>query len=304
MILARQFAPVCYFVYARPAHTRATLAALARCEHAKDTELLVFADAPRSSAEARTVEQVRAIVRAADGFRSVEVIERAANFGLAQSIIEGVSEACRRYGAAIVVEDDVLVSPHFLRYMNDGLRLYADDNRVCSIGGYMFPVREPLPDQFFLGITDTWGWATWERAWSSFEADGAKLLSELQTRGLEFRFNMGGAYDYIAMLRDQVARRNDSWGVRWYATNLLLGRLTLYPGTSMTNNVGNEGSGRHRGHTDVFSVRPSGDPINLRRIPVEESAEARRIVSAFLRSCQPTLLKRAVANLRHWARQC
>ena len=69
MIPARRFAPVCYFVYARPAHTRATLAALARCEHAKDSDLLIFADAPRSPAEARLVEQVRAIVRAADGFR-------------------------------------------------------------------------------------------------------------------------------------------------------------------------------------------------------------------------------------------
>jgi hypothetical protein len=293
-------APICLFVYARPEHTRRSLAALAAADLAADSILLVYADGPRGDEPPGRIAEVRQLIRAARGFGSVEIFEREKNAGLAESIIAGVTDACRRFGKAIVVEDDVVVSRYFLRYMNDGLTLYADEEQVCGIGGYMYPVSEPLPDQFFLGITDTWGWATWKRCWDAFEPDAAKLLAEIRRRGLASRFNMDNSYDYLRMLKDCAEARNSSWGIRWYAVNMLAGRLTLYPGKSMTANIGLDGTGYHGGNTRSFDVAVANEPLALRRLPLREDAVARQAVGRFLREHTPTLGMRVLSRLKKW----
>lgn len=294
-------APICLFVYARPAHTRRALAALAAAELAAESRLLIYADGPRGDEPSGRIEEVRKIIRTAEGFRSVEICERERNVGLARSIIEGLTDACRRFDKAIVVEDDIVVSKYFLRYMNDALTLYKDVEQVCSIGGYMFPVEEPLPDQFFLAVTDTWGWGTWRRSWETFEPDGAKLLREIQRRDLVSRFNMDDSYDYLRMLRDCVRGNNDSWGIRWYAVNLLAERLTLYPAKSMTRNIGNDGSGYHGGNSHRFDVAVANEALALRLLAPREDPNARRAVARFLRKTRTSVGMRILNRLKQWS---
>ena len=83
-------APIALFVHRRPWHTKQTLQALARNEGARMSPLYVFADAARSSEEAAAVAETREVARNAQGFASVDVIERSVNIGLAQSLIEGI----------------------------------------------------------------------------------------------------------------------------------------------------------------------------------------------------------------------
>src|SRR5262249_35869456 len=155
---------------------------------------------------------------------------RERNFGLAQSIVQGVSGTVAQHGRIIVLEDDMVTSPHFLTYMNQALDKYADEARVVSIHGYVYPVEQPLPETFFLPGADCWGWATWKRGWSCFNPDGQFLLNELKRQKLIRDFDFNGAFPYSEMLQAQIKGANDSWAVRWYASALLAGKLTLYPG--------------------------------------------------------------------------
>jgi hypothetical protein len=246
------------------------------------------------------VSEVRELIRSIGGFGALEIVEREENLGLARSIIDGVTDASSRFGKAIVVEDDIVVSPYFLRFMNEALARYEHDQRVSSISGYMYPVTGQLPDQFFLRLTECWGWATWDRAWRAFEPDGAKLLSEIKTKGLESEFNVDGAMDLVGMLTKQISGAVDSWAVRWNATNFLLRRLTFYPRVSMTRNIGNDGSGEHGGFTNIFDVEVAQMPLELRAIPVEENDLARRAVVDFLACSRPTLFERARVRLGRW----
>lgn len=81
-------APVALFVYNRPDHTRRTVQALEANALAGETPLHVFSDAHRNEAARRSVEEVRSYIRTITGFKSVTIIERVTNFGLARSIIE------------------------------------------------------------------------------------------------------------------------------------------------------------------------------------------------------------------------
>ena len=283
--------PIALFTYCRPDHTRRTAESLARNQLAKDSDLLIYSDAPRTPAKRAAVDEVRSYLKTITGFRSVTVKHRFENHGLAKSIIEGVTEILEQSERIIVLEDDMLTSPHFLTYMNEALERYAEDERVISIHGYVYPVGQPLPESFFLPGADCWGWGTWRRGWKHFNPDGQHLLDELRRRKLSRAFDFNGAYPYSAMLEDQIAGRNDSWAIRWYASAFLADKLTLYPGRSLVHNIGNDASGTHCGATSRMDTLPSESPIDLANIAVEPSPEGWQAVERFLRRGQ---------SKRHW----
>jgi hypothetical protein len=168
--------------------------------------------------------------------------------------------------------------------MNNGLDRYSETPEVASIHAYAFPVREPLPETFFLRGSDCWGWATWARAWKVFEPDGARLLAALRSQGLTRQFDFDGSYGYTRMLEDQIAGRNDSWAVRWYASAFLAGMLTLYPGRSLVRNIGNEGSGTHTLEaTDAFESGLATTPVQVGTAPLRDDAQARAAFGRFFR---------------------
>jgi hypothetical protein len=198
----------------------------------------------------------------------------------------------------IVLEDDLVTAPYFLRYMNEALALYENDAAVGSIHGYWYPVDCTVPETFFLRGASCWGWATWWRAWQSFEPDGQKLLSELQRRNLTRSFDLEHAIAYTRMLQNQIAGRNDSWAIRWHASMFLQQCLQLSPGTSLVRNIGFDGTGTHCVESDAYTVELAAHPVVLDRIPLRESNEARAALIRYYRSTRPSIAARAVGRLR------
>ncbi len=266
-------APVALFVYNRPLHTQQTVEALLKNELASESDLFIFSDAPKTAETAPAVLEVREYIKTISGFKSVTIIEREENLGLAKSIIGGVTKLCDEYGQIIVLEDDIVTSPFFLRFMNDALDLYNHDEKVVSISGYMFPVVGELPETFFLRGASSWGWATWSRAWRLFEADGLLLLDELRSRKITHQFDLDGSCRYTKMLENQIAGKNYSWAIRWRASVFLVNGLTLYPGRSLVRNIGHDGSGMHCRDSIKFEVEIATIQTNLLRIPQEECSE-------------------------------
>lgn len=264
-------APIALFVYNRPEHTRQTLLALAENYGAQDSDLFIFSDAPTDAASAIGVGQVRQLLREIEGFASVTIVEREQNFGLARSIIDGVGSLCERFGRVIVLEDDLQTSPHFLRFMNEALEVWQQDERVQSVCGYMYPVPMlPSIQTFFLPAPHSWGWATWLNRWSEFREDGGVLLQELTSKGLLQAFDATGPHSYVKMLRDQIGGRNNSWFIRWYASGFLQQRYSLYPARSLVRNIGIDGTGVHCADwmIDPFDVDLVDAPITVKRVEV------------------------------------
>ena len=248
-------APIAFFVYNRPEHTRRALESLAQCEGAVKSELFIFCDGPKQPEDEEAVRRVRTLVKSRQWCGKVNIIERDENRGLADSIIAGVTEIVNRYGRIIVLEDDLVLSSQFLNYMNDALEIYKDVSRVMHISAYMFPVTGEPPDTFFYRVSSCWGWATWKRAWDKFEADADKLLNMINARGLKKTFDIEGSIAYYEMLKAQSEGKLDSWAVRWYASVFLLDGLCLHSGKSLVLNIGHDGSGIHCDNTGAFSVK-------------------------------------------------
>jgi hypothetical protein len=288
-------APIALFVYNRLDHAQTTIEALKQNDLAKDSELFIFSDGPKDNELSRAqVNELREYLSQVNGFKSVQIISQVTNQGLAKSIIDGVTKIVNDFGQVIVVEDDLLVSNYFLEYLNKGLELYKHDEEVASIHAYVYPVSGVLPSTFFLKGADCWGWATWKRGWDIFEADSQKLLAELQNRHLTNEFDFAGSYPYTQMLKDQIAQRNNSWAIRWYASAFLKNKLTLYPGQSLVYNTGFDGSGTHCGSSGYLGDTPQVAKvrIDLQKIEISENQEAKQEIIKYFRGRQPLIIKK------------
>ncbi len=305
MISALGLAPIALFAYNRPQHLRRTVEALAVNALAAESELFVFLDGPRNEDDRALGDEIREYISSIDAFRSVSLIEQGQNIGLAASIIGGVSRMLESHESVIVMEDDIVTSPFFLRYMNEALSTYRDDEAIASIHGFVYDIKG-LPETFFLKGADCWGWATWRRAWRVFEADGRRLLRDLEERKLLREFDLDGASHYAQMLRDQIEGRNDSWAIRWHASAFLKGMLTLHPGRSLVRNIGLDGSGTHclevPAHLKVAAV---AEPVCVERLPIIEGKAARKQIIDFLRSqsapvATENFFTKTMRSLRSW----
>lgn len=270
------YAPILLFVYNRPEHLKQLIASLQANVEAAQSMLFIYTDAARNKADEEQVNKVREVIRHIDGFASIEVVERATNWGLARNIIGGVTEQIRHYGRVIVLEDDLVVAPYFLRFMNDALEAYKDEPQVGHIQACDFTQDASLPDTFLIKFTGSWGWATWERAWQHFNPDGQALLNELENRRLTRRFDFNGNYHFTRMLRRQVQGKNNSWAIRWNASLFLKDILSLNVGRSLVQNNGFDGSGTHCGGGNLYGSQLWMQPLPVEKItPICENEAAR-----------------------------
>lgn len=233
-------APIVIFSYDRPDHLSKVLTALAKNDLADQSVLYIYCDGAKDTASEEQRERIvrnREVAHAATGFKELHVIERPKNIGLKDNIVGAVTEIVNQYGRIITLEDDIITSVGFLKYMNDALECYKDEERVMHISSYMWPHRWPLPETFFYEVPyPGGGWATWKRAWSHYSDDAHELYEYWHTRWDEFN-KFGGNY----LQRQLVANHNGTmrtWFIKWHAVMLRMGGLTLYPRQSLTNNIG------------------------------------------------------------------
>lgn len=275
-----KLAPIILFVYNRPSHTRQTIEALLNNSLAKESELFIYSDAPRDQKTQEKVKEVREYIHTITGFKNITVIERDKNFGLADNIVDGVTSVINQYGEIIVLEDDIVVSPMFLEYINKGLKYYKNQRQICSITGSCFlkPYQYKNTGIHALSITSSWGWATWKDRWDGFSRQDEVLKSIIDNTSIHHSFDFDESYPYIKMAKLQLKRKINSWAIYWYAYNFLQSKLTIYPNAPLIINNGFDGSGYHCKKTDSpqsqFAKRYSIDFA----IIAQECHETRKII--------------------------
>jgi hypothetical protein len=243
----RSYAPISLFVYNRLRHTQQTLEALEKNELAMESDLIVFSDGSRNIADSEKIREVRVLVHNIKGFRSIKVVERETNYGLARNIIEGVTEICNQFGRVIVLEDDMVTSPQFLSFMNASLDKYANEPRVWHISGWNYPIEpDGLGDAFFWRVMNCWGWATWADRWHYYRKDPKRLIESWDRKKIK-RFNLDGNHNFWGQVKLNHSGKNNTWAIFWYASIFNNNGLCLNPSQSLIHNIGNDGSGENCG---------------------------------------------------------
>ncbi|MCC7303030.1 MAG: glycosyltransferase [Bacteroidia bacterium] len=265
-------APIVLFVYNRPWHTEKTLNALSRNILAEQSKLFVFCDGPKQDAgneDLDKIREVRDLVRSKKWCGEVHIVERDKNLGLAESVIKGVTLVVNEHGKIIVLEDDLLTSPHFLQYMNEALKMYADKKNVFQIAAHQYNLkkRPENVEAFFAPYCTSWGWGTWKRAWDQFnyECKDSDLLETDES--LRNSFNLEGAYPFAEMMTmSKKTQKVDSWAIRWWWTVFINKGISLFPVRSLVANIGFDRSGTHSHHLKNEEVE-NIENIRVRHLP-------------------------------------
>jgi len=297
------YAPIALFIFNRPQHLQRTLESLMKCEEFDASPVYVFGDGPRRPEDNLAVKEARNTAKELLGEKAQYRFAENNN-GLAESIISGVSELAEKHGRVIVVEDDLVVSPEFLSFINSSLDRYSDVQQVKQVSGFIFPVSEfdGLDEALFFPLTTTLGWATWKRAWREFDSTATGWRDLMADKELQYRFNLMGAYDYSAMLRSQMLGECDSWGIRWWWSVFKSKGITCFPPQTMVKHIGSDGTGTHgigflkRFHRDNIPLRT--DSV---RFPDTVAVKANRWVQ--LRRSISRLNGGRIANLTTFLRR-
>lgn len=296
-------APIALFAYRRPRHTLALLESLAANPEAARSHLTIFCDGAKAPEEEAAVAGVRRVVCSRAWCGHVEIHEQSANSGLAQSIIGGVSAILERHDRVIVLEDDLVLSPAFLHFMNAALDRYQKEERVMQVSGYMFPLDlGPALNSCILPMISSWGWATWARAWRYFDPEMTGFEALASDRKKRHQFDLGGCYPFFHLLQQQRAGQIDSWGIRWYLSVFQLQGLTLFPTRSYVQNRGWDGSGTHCSANDFYETPLATEPVH--HLPTEPkiTSSAYKALQAYFRrsnlSVSPSLFRRLLARMK------
>ncbi|MCW2261973.1 MULTISPECIES: glycosyltransferase [Sphingobacterium] len=288
-------APIILFVYNRPDHTLRTLKALENNNLASESELFIYADAAKNEQSKAAVEQVREIISRNWRFKAVTLTLRESNCGLAANVIDGVTKIVKQYGQVIVLEDDLVTSPFALQYFNDALELYRHQDQVMQISGYGYPVKdiETLPETFFFRVANSWGWATWDRAWNRFNSDINTLTDDFTAEQIH-QFSIEGKENFWKQVKEFKAGKINSWAIRWYASVFKNNGLVLYPRNSLTQNIGNDGSGTHTAAETTYQVVLANKKITQFPQEIQEHAQAYQSIKYFYAHRKGSLLQRGI----------
>lgn len=293
--------PVAVFAYNRPEHLRRTLSALSRAELAKDTALLIFCDGAKAGQDPGPIVATQAVAqdkRWAACFASHNVVTAESNRGLAASIIGGVTRVLKISPTVIVLEDDMLVAPDFLRFLNDCLTFYHTDFRIGSVTGFC-PLRSvPVGyshDVYVVPRNCSNGWGIWKDRWEQIEWDMGASEQIWRESRLRKSFVSAGPEQLYRLWR-QSRGRIDSWSIRVDVWLALTGRFTIYPIRNRVENIGFDGSGVHSKEGKGINNVVSRECCPYRLEPIDAVPS---VLSAFRKVYSPGLLRRFLHRIRN-----
>ncbi len=160
-----RFAPIVIPTLHRYEKLVACLESLSQNTWADQTEVFVSLDYPPSERYVDGYERIKEYLKSIDilGFKDCHIYYQTENLGAKANGMFLVNQIAQIYDAYILTEDDNVFSPCFLDFINKGLELFENDNRVCFLCGYA-PERNIVAEGNNITANcyfGTWGYATW-----------------------------------------------------------------------------------------------------------------------------------------------
>lgn len=289
--------PIVVFAYNRVEHLKKTINALLLCEEAKHSDFFLFCDGYKSSV--KEIQNVRDYANEIDGFKSTTIINSEINLGLAASIVNGVTLVLKKYDAVIVLEDDLVVSTKFLKYMNESLDYYKNNDLVWHISGWSYPGLVSAKDVFCWRVMNCWGWGTWKEKWIHFNKEPLRITNNW-TKDQINKFNLDGYYDFYNQITQNATGKKNTWAVFWYATIFENDGLCINPTKTLVYNIGMDGSGTNSGLSNIYTSYVSNTirNISLCDFSTEDKKVVRQIKIFYLKTIYKRIVNRIFKCLK------
>ena len=214
--------------------------------------IYISIDGPRNSAESIKVKKVQKLAEEyAQANRHLEIQLKFldSNLGCKVGVSSAIDWAFESENALIILEDDIIVSEEFFKYMDMSLKNFESESQIWHISGFS-PLLPPYlhPTSYQTNFAHVWGWGTWKNRWVKYDRDlsGFEPTSLSHTKTLKEAPLSDNAHEFFR--RNLVACKEgfDTWDFQWQFTIWSNGGLAISPGERLS---GNSGFGPTASHT-------------------------------------------------------
>lgn len=235
--------PVLLIVFNRPTITKAVFESI---KEVKPKKLYIAADGPRKNreGEAQKCEEVRKIVRSVDWECEVYTDFSSENLGCKQRVSSAINWFFMHEESGIILEDDCLPHKSFFAFCGELLERYKDNHRVGMISGnnFQFGKIKNNHSYYFSRYTHTWGWATWRRAWVTFDLE-LKDYPKNKEKALEWLKDKRARIYWDTIFTDIYTGQMDKmglsvWDYQWTYAAFLNNFISIMPSVNLISNIG------------------------------------------------------------------
>ena len=241
-----KLAPIALFTYKRLEKLKKAVTSLKNCDLSKNSHLYVISDGPKNKQEKLIVVKIRKYIKTIKGFKKISIILRKTNFGLSKNIIKGVDQIINKHEKIIVLEEDIVVEKNFLKFLNQSLEIYKNENKIWHISGWNYNLKlKSIFDAYFTKTMNCWGWGTWKNRWKYYEKKPKKIINTW-TKEMIKEFNLDNNLNFFSQILRNNSKKINTWAIFWYAVIFENNKLCLNPVSTLSEN---QGIGKDSTHT-------------------------------------------------------
>lgn len=244
-----------------------------RVREAKPAQLFLALDAPRDGRpkDVTLCEDCKKVFAEVDWPCEVHRNYAERNMGCKKRMESAITWVFEHVDRAIILEDDCVPDLTFFDFCEELLERYLDDGRIggiCGFSEHWSFARHPVKvdaDYYFDRLNTCWGWATWKRAWRSYDANMVRW-PELKRKRV-FRDLCRRRYEERAlerMVQSVYDGKCSSWATVWFLTSVEAGYLFAHAVNNLVENIGFGAGATHTTASSPFAnvpIRPLSMPL-------------------------------------------
>ena len=259
--------PIAIFAYNRPKHLGNLLDSLILNKSSKLSKIFIFCDGPKNEYDKRMIVEIKNLLK----IKKIKIHHtnfRKKNIGLAKNIIKGVSKVLNIYKSCIILEDDLILNPNCIKFMNFMLKKFKKTKNIGSVSAHSYIDELKYKKKFNFYLTkrhSSWCWGTWSRVWKKIEWNSKNLNSHF-TSYINLRKFSEGGNDLNLLLWGNYKKIINSWAIRFNFYCMKKSLKSIQPRFSMIRNEGRDFSGTHEKFNfktkKIFDFNPKLGPLN------------------------------------------
>ncbi len=253
--------PIIIFSYNRPKHLNNLLDSLIENKISKLSKIFFFCDGPKNKKDIKKISEIKILLKTKK-IKIYKKIFQKKNIGLANNIINGVSQVLKKYQNCIVLEDDLIINQNCIQYMNCMLKKFKNDKKIGSISAYSYIDELNYKKNFDFYISkrhSSWCWGTWSRVWRKIKWNEKNIINHFSKESSVKKFSEGGR-DLNLLLWGNYQNLINSWAIRFNYYCFKNSLRSIQPRYSMIKNDGRDLSGTHEKFNFKFKKQYNFNP--------------------------------------------
>jgi hypothetical protein len=228
----------------------------------KPLKLYIAADGPRekNTDDVKNCQKVKDIINNIDWECKVSTLFREKNLGCKIAPSSAIDWFFQNVEYGIILEDDCVPSQSFFYFCQELLEKYKNDTRIMMVSGDNFQgnIKRGDSSYYFSKYSNTWGWATWKRAWSYYDVkmeSFPKFKSEKKIKDIFDNYFIQ-QYWLDKFEETYCGKASNWWDYQWSYTIMSQNGLCIVPNVNLISNIGlgSEASHTKKSRKKLFNL--------------------------------------------------